>query len=238
MLRIEGVEAGYGPSQVLWGVDLGAEAGRITVLVGSNGVGKTTLLRTISGLLRAKKGSIKFKGVELTRRPPERIPSLGLALVPEGRQLFPELSVRENLLAGSIIKKAKARRDASFHDVYDLFPRLKERANQPAGTLSGGEQQMLAVARGLMGDPEMLVLDEPSLGLSPILTTEIFGMIKEICERGVSILLVEQNVRQSLRLADKAYVMENGRIVLSGKGDELLANPMVKETYLGVAGRN
>jgi branched-chain amino acid transport system ATP-binding protein len=236
MLEIRALEAGYGLSQVLWGVDLTAKAGQITLLVGSNGVGKTTLLRTVSGLLRAIKGPIKFKGKEITKLPAERIPSLGLSLVPEGRQLFPELTVRENLLSGSVISNARQHRDESFQRVYELFPRLKERAIQPAGTLSGGEQQMLALARGLMSHPDMLLLDEPSLGLSPILTTEIFGMIHEIRSRGVSILLVEQNVRQSLGLADRAYVMENGRIVLSGTGEELLENPMVKETYLGVGG--
>jgi branched-chain amino acid transport system ATP-binding protein len=235
MLEIRGIEAGYGQSQILWGVDLTALEGQITLLVGSNGVGKTTLLRTVSGLLKASKGSIKFKGNELTKLPPERIPSLGLSLVPEGRQLFPELTVRENLLAGSVTRNAKAHREDSFEQVYQLFPRIKERANQSAGTLSGGEQQMVALARGLMSHPDMLLMDEPSLGLSPILTTEIFNMIREIRSQGVSIFLVEQNVHQSLGFADMAYVMENGRIVLSGTGRELLANPMVKETYLGVA---
>ncbi len=234
MLKVENMDVFYGDLQVLWGVSFEVREKEIVVLVGANGAGKSTTLKTISGLLRPKHGTIDFAGNRLDLEPADRIVGYGVVHVPEARRLFREMSVEENLVMGSLSPAAKARRKETLDGVYGLFPRLRERRKQAAGTLSGGEQQMCAVGRGLMALPKVLMFDEPSLGLSPILVQEVFGIVKRINREGVTILLVEQNVRQTLALCDRAYVLENGRIVLQGTGKELLTDPHVKEAYLGL----
>jgi branched-chain amino acid transport system ATP-binding protein len=234
MLKVHHIDVAYGDVQVLWDVSFEVREKEILVLVGANGAGKSTTLRTISGLLRPSKGSIEYKGQVLNQVPPHRMIELGLAHVPEGRRLFPEMTVEENLIMGSLSPKAKARRQQSMKEVYRLFPRLEERRKQPSRTMSGGEQQMCAIGRGLMALPEILLLDEPSLGLAPILVREIFHIAQRINEEGVTILLVEQNVKYTLSFCHRAYVLENGRVVLEGTGQELLDNPHVKEAYLGL----
>jgi branched-chain amino acid transport system ATP-binding protein len=234
MLRVHHIDVAYGDVQVLWDVSFEVREKEILVLVGANGAGKSTTLRTISGLLRPSKGSIEYKGQVLNQVPPHRMIELGLAHVPEGRKLFPEMTVEENLIMGSLSPKAKAKRQQSLREVYRLFPRLEERRKQPSRTMSGGEQQMCAIGRGLMALPEILLLDEPSLGLAPILVKEIFHIAQRINEEGVTILLVEQNVKNTLSFCHRAYVLENGRVVLEGTGQELLDNPHVKEAYLGL----
>ncbi len=220
--------------QVLWDVSFEVREKEILVLIGVNGAGKSTTLRTISGLLRPLKGSIELNGVRLDRTREDRISEYGLAHVPEGRRLFPEMTVEENLILGSLSPRAKAKRKETLERVYHLFPRLAERKKQSARTLSGGEQQMCAIGRGLMSQPKLLMFDEPSLGLAPLLVQEIFDMIRKINQEGTTVLLVEQNVRQTLTIGHRAYVLENGRIVLEGTGEELLNNPQVKEAYLGI----
>lgn len=233
MLEVRGLQAGYGKVQVLWGVDLEVAAGELVALVGANGAGKTTLLRTISGLIRPSAGGVLFRDVEITRRRPAEIVRLGIAHVPEARELFPMMTVQENLELGAFTRPAAwARRAQTLEEAYSLFPRLADRRGQVAGTLSGGEQQMVAIARAMMSRPDLLLVDEPSHGLSPLLVQTVFGAIREINRGGVSVLLIEQNVRQSLRLAHRAAVMENGRIVLQGVSRDLLENPLVKEAYL------
>ena len=234
MLRLENVDAGYGDIQVLWDVSVHVDAKEFVVLVGANGAGKTTIMKTISSLIRPTKGEILFEGRHLDQVPPHRILEAGIAHVPEGRQLFPEMTVRENLELGSLTAAAKARRKETMEWVLDLFPRLRERQKQLAGTLSGGEQQMCAIARGLMSRPKMVLFDEPSLGLSPLLTQEIFKLARQVHAEGLTILMVEQNVKQTLAICDRAYVLENGRIVLEGKGKELLENEQVKQAFLGL----
>ena len=232
MLEVKGLRAGYGAIEILRGIDLAVGAGEIVALLGSNGAGKSTLNNNISGLYKPFGGSIRFEGQEIAGTPSTRIVDSGLIQVPEGRRVFPNLSVRENLEMGSY-RRGRAGRAQNLDRVVAIFPRLKERWTQLAGTLSGGEQQMLAIGRGLMGEPKLLILDEPSLGLSPLLVEEMFALISKINADGLAILLVEQNVVQSLAVAHRAYVLENGRIALSGKAAELAENPELRKTYLG-----
>lgn len=234
MLQVEQLNVAYGDVQVLWDVSFHVDANEFVVLVGANGAGKSTLMKTISGLIRPKRGVIRFGEVRLDQVPPYEIIRFGLSHVPEGRQLFPEMSVLENLEMGALKSEAKAKRRETLEWVFELFPRLKERRHQMAGTLSGGEQQMCAIARGLMSLPRMVLFDEPSLGLSPRLTQEIFRLVQEIHNKGMTILMVEQNVKQTLAICDRAYVLENGRIVMEGAGRALLEDERVKEAYLGI----
>jgi branched-chain amino acid transport system ATP-binding protein len=234
LLELAAVDVAYGDLPALTGVDLAVEAGETLSVVGANGAGKTTMLRTISGLLRPHRGEVRFEGERIDRLPVHRVVERGVVHVPEGRKVFPSLAVRDNLELGSYTRAAKARRAESLERVFTLFPRLRERAGQAAGTLSGGEQQMLAIGRALMTLPKLLMLDEPSLGLAPIIVGEIFRTIAEINRAGVTVLLVEQNTRQALALSRRGYVLENGRIVLVGSGAELLDNPHVKRAYLGM----
>jgi branched-chain amino acid transport system ATP-binding protein len=233
LLELKDVTARYGDAQVLWGVSFSVREGEIATLVGANGAGKTTTLKTVSGVVSAAGGRISFDGEPIERLAPHRIAARGIAHVPEGRRLFPLMSVRENLELGAVTDEARRSRPESFEKVFSLFPRVKERERQMAGTLSGGEQQMVAIGRGLMARPRLIILDEPSLGLAPIVVKEMFEIIQSINREGLTILLVEQNVQQSLRLADHAYVLENGRVVLEGAGGELLNDERVRAAYLG-----
>ncbi|MDA8178481.1 MAG: ABC transporter ATP-binding protein [Desulfobacteria bacterium] len=234
MLKVSGIDVFYGDLQVLWDVSFVVRDKEIVVLVGANGAGKSTTLKTISGLLKPRKGSIEFDGVRLDQLAPDRVIGQGVVHVPEARRLFREMSVEENLIMGSLSPEAKKKRYETMDWVYQLFPRMKERRKQPAGTMSGGEQQMCAIGRGLMALPKILMFDEPSLGLSPILVQEVFEIAKRINKEGVTVMLVEQNVRQTLALCDRAYVLENGRVVLEGTGKDLTNNAHVKEAYLGI----
>lgn len=234
MLRVEHVDAGYGDVQVLWDVSFHVGAKEFVVLVGANGAGKSTIMRTISSIISPTRGEIWFEDQRIDKVPPYRIINAGIAHVPEARQLFPEMTVTENLELGSLTPQAKVHRKKTMEWVFDLFPRLRERHKQLAGTLSGGEQQMCAIARGLMSRPKMVLFDEPSLGLSPLLTQEIFRLARRIHEDGLPILMVEQNVKQTLAICDRAYVLENGKVVLEGKGRELLENEEVKQAFLGI----
>lgn len=232
LLEIEKLNTFYGHLHALWDVDIQVEKGSIVALIGSNGAGKSTLLKSIAGTVRPRSGKIVSMGEDLCGLPANRIVTRGITLSPEGRQIFPRMTIRENLLMGGYTRKQNSL-GPSFDRVFELFPILKERINQQAGTLSGGEQQMLAISRALMCSPDMLMLDEPSLGLSPILTETIFGLIQEIKRQGVTILLIEQNAFGALSIADRGYVLENGRITLEGPGQELLHNEKVYESYLG-----
>jgi len=234
MLEVKDIDVFYGDLQVLWDVSFHVDQREILVLVGANGAGKSTTIKTVSSLITPRKGSIEFDGVRLDQTPPYKVIESGLVHVPEGRRLFSLMSVEENLIMGSLYGEAKEKRFATVEKVYDIFPRLRERKKQLAGTLSGGEQQMLAVGRGLMSLPRMMMFDEPSLGLAPILVQEIFHMVKRVNEEGVTVLLVEQNVKQTLAMCNRAYVLENGRIVLEGEGKALMDNAHVKEAYLGI----
>jgi branched-chain amino acid transport system ATP-binding protein len=234
LLELSGVEVAYGDLPALRGVTLALEAGEILSVVGANGAGKTTMLRTVSGLLRPRAGEIRFDGERLDRMRCHAVVERGVVHVPEGRKIFPSLTVVENLELGSYTAKARARRAESLERVFALFPRLRERTRQAAGTLSGGEQQMLAIGRALMALPRVLMLDEPSLGLAPLVVREIFRIIGEINRAGTTVLLVEQNTRQALALSRRGYVLENGAIVLVGTGAELLDNEHVKRAYLGM----
>ena len=233
LLSVTGLEAGYGPFPVLHGADVEVGAGEIVALLGSNGAGKSTFNNNVSGIYAPWAGSVRFDGKEVAGLPAERIVERGLIQVPEGRRVFPNLSVRENLELGAYRRGRKARA-TNLARVLDTFPRLAERLTQAAGTLSGGEQQMLAIGRGLMAEPRLLILDEPSLGLSPLLVEEMFALIGRLNAGGLSVLLVEQNVVQSLAVAHRAYVMENGRIVLSGRASELADDPELRKAYLGM----
>ena len=235
LLELENIAAGYGDVQVLWNVTLGIAPGQIATLLGANGAGKTTTLKTVSGVVRATAGSITYDGERLDRLRSHQIAALGISHVPEGRRLFPLMTVRENLELGVTSDKARKNRAESLEQIFTLFPKLKERAAQMAGTLSGGEQQMTAIGRGLMARPRLLMLDEPSLGLAPIVVREMFEIIREVNRNGITILLVEQNVQQSLKISDRAFVLENGRVVLEGIGAELLDDQRVREAYLGAA---
>jgi branched-chain amino acid transport system ATP-binding protein len=233
LLTIEGLHAGYGAVEVLRGVDLRIAPGELVALLGSNGAGKTTLNSVVSGLVPTWRGRVMFDGQDLTGAHYRRVVQAGLIQVPEGRKVFPNLSVLENLELGAFTR-ARARRADNLVRVFDTFPRLRERQSQLAGTMSGGEQQMLAIGRGLMAEPKLLILDEPSLGLSPLLVEEMFALIAQLRASGLAVLLVEQNVGQSLEIADRAYVMENGLIRFSGTSQELLASDTLRQAYLGV----
>jgi len=233
LLDVRNLHAGYGETVVLRGVDLTISPGEIVAVLGSNGVGKSTLNRALSGVVRARTGAINFEGHDLVREKPQTIVARGLIHVPEGRRVFPNLSVTENLDLGSY-RRGASRRAQNRDRIFSFFPRLRERRAQRAGTLSGGEQQMLAIGRGLMAEPKLMIMDEPSLGLSPLLVEELFALIKGINADGVSILLVEQNVIQSLELADRAYILAEGKFVMSGLAKDIGANPELKRAYLGM----
>jgi branched-chain amino acid transport system ATP-binding protein len=233
VLRIQGLNFAYGDLQVLWDVDLEVKTGEIVTVVGANGAGKSTTLKNVSRLVRPRSGSITFDGQDLLALESHEVVARGIVQVPEGRRIFPEMTVLENLRMGSYVKTARKDRERNVELGFTLFPRLRERAGQLGGTMSGGEQQMLAIARGLMANPRLMLLDEPSLGLSPLFVKNIFEIIQEINRQGTTILLVEQNVYQSLRIAHRAYVLETGRVVLSGTGAELLGNDHVKKAFLG-----
>ena len=234
MLTINHIDLYYGDLKVLWDVSFEVQTGEIVVLIGSNGAGKTTVIRTISSLLSPAKGRIEWNGLRIDRTPAHDLIQHGIVQIPEGRRLFLEMSVEENLILGSLHSAARTKRKESLSTVYELFPRLKERRRQIAGTLSGGEQQMTAIGRGLMSRPRLMMLDEPSLGLAPLLIGDILNIIKKINQEGVTILLVEQNVKQSLALCNRAYVLENGRITAEGTGQTLLADDRIKKTFLGI----
>ena len=233
MLEIKDLHVSYGGIQALRGVSLNVPDGKIVTLIGANGAGKSTLMRTISGLVKAQSGSILWNGQELLGKPIDQIVSSGIAMSPEGRRVFADLTVLENLKIGAYLRKDKAETEKDLEWVYSLFPRLKERSWQSAGTLSGGEQQMLAVGRALMSKPKLLMLDEPSLGLAPIAVREIFDIIRTVNQQGITVLLNEQNANMALKVADYAYVLETGTLTLSGTGAELLTNEQVKAAYLG-----
>lgn len=233
MLEIKDLEVCYGVIRAIKGVSFEVNQGEVIALIGANGAGKTTILHTITGLIPAKSGSILFEGKELTKTPAHKIVSMGMAHVPEGRRVFAQLSVLENLKLGAYTRKDKAEITKSLEMVYERFPRLEERKNQVAGTLSGGEQQMLAMGRALMSNPRIILMDEPSMGLSPLLVSEIFDIIKVISEGGTTVLLVEQNAKKALSIADRAYVLETGNITLSGKASDLIHDDSVKKAYLG-----
>lgn len=233
MLEIKDLHVSYGGIQALRGVSLNVPDGKIVTLIGANGAGKSTLMRTISGLVKAQSGSILWNGQELLGKPIDQIVSSGIAMSPEGRRVFADLTVLENLKIGAYLRKDKAETEKDLEWVYSLFPRLKERSWQSAGTLSGGEQQMLAVGRALMSKPKLLMLDEPSLGLAPIVVREIFDIIRTVNQQGITVLQNEQNANMALKVADYAYVLETGTLTLSGTGAELLTNEQVKAAYLG-----
>ena len=233
MLEVKDLEVCYGVIRAVKGVSFSVEKGEVIALIGANGAGKTTILHTITGLIPAKSGSIVFEGKELTKMPAHKIVGMGMAHVPEGRRIFQELSVLENLRLGAYTRKDKVGIRESLEKVYARFPRLEERKNQIAGTLSGGEQQMLAMGRALMSNPRIILMDEPSMGLSPLLVSEIFDIIRVISESGTTVLLVEQNAKKALAIADRAYVLETGSITLSGKASDLMHDPSVQKAYLG-----
>ncbi len=234
MLTLRNVQTFYGDLQALFGVSLSVREGEIVSVIGNNGAGKTTTLMTISGVLRARKGDIQFDGRRIDAMKPADIVSRGLGHVPEGRQLFPSMTVEDNLLMGACARRARGQRGETIARVYELVPRLRERRRQLAGTLSGGEQQMVAIGRGLMGLPRLLMLDEPSLGLSPVMVTAMFEAIRQINRDGTTILLVEQNVFRALKLSHRGYILEDGRVVAEGASEDLLRNPQVRATYLGL----
>lgn len=233
MLEVRDLVVHYGDVQALWGASFAVGQGQVAALVGANGAGKTTTLKAISRLVPVSSGSIHFQGQPIHQLPSHQVVELGIVQVPEGRRLFPMMTVKENLLVGSHVPPARPHRAQTLEWVYSIFPKLREREGQLAGTLSGGEQQMVAIARGLMSRPKLLMLDEPSLGLAPIIVKEIFSIVERLRQEGITVLLVEQNTAQSLAVADHGFVMENGRIILSGSGKELLENEHVKKAYLG-----
>jgi len=234
VLRVKEIDVYYGDLQALSGVSFDVNPDEVISVIGSNGTGKSTTLKTISGINRARKGSIEYNGQNISRTPSSQIVEMGISHVPEGRQLFPTLTVLENLEMGAQFPHTKKMQNETMEMVYGFFPVLKERLTQKAGTLSGGEQQMLAMGRGLMSKPTLLMLDEPSLGLAPLLVSTIFNIIEQITQQGTSILLIEQNVYHALKLSNRGYVLENGRIAMSGEGKELLENPHIRKTYLGL----
>ncbi|MBS7390366.1 MAG: ABC transporter ATP-binding protein [Ruminococcus sp.] len=233
LLEVKGLEVYYGVIQALKGIDFEVNEGEIVTLIGANGAGKTTTMQSVIGLIPPKAGTVSFEGKDITHLHCHKIVSLGMSQVPEGRRIFQELTVYQNLLMGAYIQKDKKAIKEDIKKIYARFPRLEERKNQIAGTLSGGEQQMLAMGRALMSRPKLLMLDEPSMGLSPLLVDEVFTIIKDLNKEGTTVLLVEQNAGKSLAISDRAYVLENGKIVLSGTGEELLQSEEVKKAYLG-----
>ena len=233
MLEVKDLHVYYGVIQALKGISFNVNQGEVIALIGANGAGKTTTLQTLTGIIPAKSGSIMFEGKDLTRTPAHKIVEMGMAHVPEGRRVFADLSVYENLLMGAFTRKDKDEISQTLEMVYKRFPRLKERKNQGAGTLSGGEQQMLAMGRALMSHPKILLMDEPSMGLSPLFVNEIFDIIKEVSASGTTVLLVEQNAKKALSIADRAYVLETGKIVLDAAADVLMNDPSIKKAYLG-----
>lgn len=233
MLEVKDLEVYYGMIQAIKGISFRVEQGEVIALIGANGAGKTTTLHTITGLIAAKKGQVLFEGSDITKVPAHKIVSMGMAHVPEGRRVFAELSVYENLKMGAYTRKDKNEIEESLRNIYRRFPRLEERKNQMAGTLSGGEQQMLAMGRALMSRPKIILMDEPSMGLSPIMVNEIFDIIRSVSESGTTVLLVEQNAKKALSIADRAYVLETGKIVLEGNAKELLEDDSIKKAYLG-----
>ena len=234
LLQLEKISAGYGEVRILNAVSLEVAEGSISALVGSNGVGKTTLMRVLAGLLPLDDGKVVFSGDDISKAPPHDRVERGMALVPEGRLIFPDFSVEENLRIGAVSPRARAQAAERTEEMFTLFPRLRERRRQAGGTLSGGEQQMLALARGLMSGPRLLLLDEPSLGLAPAITASLFEMIERTRDRGVTVFIVEQDISSTLAISDSAYVMENGRIAMAGTGADLLQDPTVREAYLGL----
>ncbi len=234
MLEVQRLQVFYGDVQALWDVSFSVQAGEIVTLVGSNGAGKTTTLKTISGLLRPAAGQVRLEGQDIAALPPHDIVTRGIAQIPEGRRLWPQMTVLENLELGAYSAGARRRKDETLEWAFTLFPQLRERQAQRAGTLSGGEQQMVAIARGLMSRPRLLMLDEPSLGLAPLLVEEVFRIVREINGQGVTVLLVEQNLRQALEVAHRAYVLETGRVTLSGPSRDVLANAHIRAAYLGL----
>ncbi|HSW20404.1 MAG TPA: ABC transporter ATP-binding protein [Ramlibacter sp.] len=234
LLEVRNLHVSYGDAPALWDATLEVDAGQVVAVVGPNGAGKSTLINTIAGILRARKGDIRLDGKDIAKIPGHRVCEHGIAIVPEGRRLFTHMSVLENLELGSYRTEARASAEGSLEKVFSLFPILKERRHQIAGSMSGGQQQMVAIARALMARPRLLLMDEPSLGLSPAVVDDMFRIIRTINERGVAVLLVEQNIHKALQMAHHAYVIEQGRIVTSGKSDTLLGNPRIREAYLGV----
>lgn len=234
LLRLDDVRASYGELQALFGITFEVKAGEIVTLIGANGAGKTTILRVISGLLGSRQGKVHFDGQDISKLPPHEIVMRGVSHVPEGRQLFPFMSVEENLALGAYIPRQRPRIKPAIEEQFELFPRLKERRKQLAGTLSGGEQQMVAIARGLMAAPKLLLLDEPSLGLAPKIVEEVFAKVQQIGKSGVTVLIVEQNVVDGLSISDRGYVVENGEVTLQGSPKELLGNEQIRAAYLGL----
>lgn len=234
MLEVKKINTFYGKVQVIWDVSLKVVKKEIVAFIGANGAGKTTLINTISGLLRPASGTIKFHGKSIGGLAPHSIVERGICHIPEGRRLFPDMSVRENLEMGAYLTRAWKQKEETLEHVYELFPILQERGGQLARTLSGGEQQMLAMGRGLMSRPKLCIVDEPSNGLAPLMVKEIFEIIQGLRKQGIAILLIEQNVRQTLEIADRAYVLENGRVILSGEGKKLLKKELIKKAYLGL----
>jgi len=233
LLEISGLVSGYGRISILHGIDLRVEKGELVALVGVNGAGKTTLMKTIAGLIRSTAGRIAFEGLEIAGEGAERAVAAGIALVPEGRMVFPRMTVWENLMLGGVHPRARPYREATLERIFDLFPRLAERRDQKAATMSGGEQQMLVIGRGLMAQPKLLILDEPSLGLSPLLVQETYGALRKLNADGLTILLAEQNVKLSLAVSNRGYVIENGKIVLTGASSDLAHDPATRKAYLG-----
>lgn len=233
ILEVKGLEAGYNGMSVLHGINFEVEKGEILAILGSNGVGKSTTLRAITGVIKPMAGKVIYKGQDITGMPSHKLVSMGVSMVPEGRMLFSGMTVEDNLIMGAYLEKDKAKIHERLKKVYKMFPRVEERKKQIAGTLSGGEQQMVAIARGLMSDPELLILDEPSLGLMPKLVQEIFEFVKEIAASGITVIIVEQNANDTLAMCDYAFVVQNGEVVIEGKGDDLLSNEEVQKAYLG-----
>lgn len=234
MLKLHGISSGYGGTEIIRNVSLEVNKGEVVTIVGANGAGKTTTLRTICGIVKPESGSIEFEGRKLDGLGSDEIVTAGITMVPEGRQLFPHISVRDNLLMGAYKRSARSMANQRMDEVLQIFPRVRERLAQMAGSLSGGEQQMVAIARGLMANPTLLMFDEPSLGLSPLLMSQVFDVIDQIVELGTTVLIVEQNIVHTLKIADRGYVLENGEITMTGTGQELLDSPHIRKAYLGI----